>query len=411
MTTNGTTTNSLHRRLLPLYVGVALQGFLLWLPVEKLFMNEIGFDPASVGLMAAAYAGIVPFIEVPSGILADRWSRRGVLVISSVALAVSTLIGGLSHNVATYIVGALVLGVYFALYSGTVESMVYDTVVEETGDGAAFERLIGRARFVESMALVASSLLGGWVASLLPTRVTYLLSVPFVLASIIAYLRFREPRLHRAGEPAPLRRHIATTVRTLTHQRALAPVILLSVLVAVLMQTVFEFGPLWLVAVSAPAVLFGPYWAGLTSTIGIGGLLAGRLDLTRPATLAAVGGLIVASAAALTVTTSLVAITAAQIVLALLLMVISVHVSQLLHDAVPAEVRTGVASGVSTFTWLVFLPFSLVFGAVSDAVGVHAAAALIVGFAVLVVALMVVAARRKAPVAEPEMPAPALVAA
>ena len=76
----------MRRRLLPLLVAVWFQGFLLWVPVEKLFMSEIGFDPASVGVMAAAYAAVVPIIEVPSGILADRWSRRGVLIISSVAL-------------------------------------------------------------------------------------------------------------------------------------------------------------------------------------------------------------------------------------------------------------------------------------------------------------------------------------
>ena len=39
-------------------------------------MSEIGFDPASVGVMAAAYAAVVPIIEIPSGILADRWSRH-----------------------------------------------------------------------------------------------------------------------------------------------------------------------------------------------------------------------------------------------------------------------------------------------------------------------------------------------
>ena len=49
--------------------------------------------------MAAAYAAVVPILEVPSGILADRWSRRGVLMAASAALALSALIGGLSHNV------------------------------------------------------------------------------------------------------------------------------------------------------------------------------------------------------------------------------------------------------------------------------------------------------------------------
>ncbi|MPZ83819.1 MAG: hypothetical protein GEV28_26875 [Actinophytocola sp.] len=101
-------------------------------------------------------------------------------------------------------------------------------------------------------------------------------------------------------------------------------------------------------------------------------------------------------------------ITAAQIVLGLLLVAISVHVSQRLHDAVPSTVRAGVASGVSTFTWLVFLPFSLVFGLVSNAVGVHGAALLLAGGALVTSVLLATAARRRPRVPAPE---PELVAA
>jgi hypothetical protein len=129
-------TGGLARRLRPLQVGAGLQGFMLWVPVEKLFQTQIGFDAAAIAVMAVAYAAVVPLLEVPSGILADRWSRSGILIISSAAAAVSALVGGLSHNVATYIVAALILGVYFAMNSGTVDSVVYDTVIEETGSAA-----------------------------------------------------------------------------------------------------------------------------------------------------------------------------------------------------------------------------------------------------------------------------------
>ena len=111
-------------------------------------MNEIGFDAATVGLMAAAYAALVPIVEIPSGVIADRWNRRGVLMIAGLSLAES-LVGGLSHNVPTYIAGAMVLGVYFAMYSGTA-GRSSDTVLEVTGSGASYARQIGRMRLVEA---------------------------------------------------------------------------------------------------------------------------------------------------------------------------------------------------------------------------------------------------------------------
>ncbi len=283
----------LHRRLLPLHIATALQGFMLWAPVEKLFMTEIGFDPAAVGVMAAAYAAIVPIVEVPSGILADRWSRRGVLIVASIALALSALIGGLSTDVPTYILSALILGVFFAMHSGTLDSVVYDTVLEEAGTSDEFEHRIGRVRITESMALVSGSLVGGWIASLTSTRLTYFLTVPFAVLSILAYRRFREPQLHQAGARISLRRHLAVTYRALTRSRQLLPIITLTVLASLIFQLIIEFGPLWLVAIAAPAILYGPYWASLMSTLGFGGLLAGRLNLERPAVAGAAAGLMI----------------------------------------------------------------------------------------------------------------------
>ena len=98
----------------------------------------------------------------------------------------------------------MILGVYFALNSGTVDSVVYDTVLEETGSSGLYEKWIGRVRMVESLALAGSALAGG------------------VLAGLVS-------------------------------------------------QAVFEFGPLWLVSLQAPAAAFGPYWAALVATLGLGG--------------------------------------------------------------------------------------------------------------------------------------------
>jgi hypothetical protein len=57
----------LNRRLGPLYAAVFFQNLALWVPIEKLFMTTIGFNAASVGVMASVYALVVPVLEVPSG--------------------------------------------------------------------------------------------------------------------------------------------------------------------------------------------------------------------------------------------------------------------------------------------------------------------------------------------------------
>jgi MFS family permease len=368
----------LHRRLRPLYLAILLQGFVLWVPVEKLFMSEIGFDARSVGIMAAAYAAVVPFLEIPSGILADRWSRRGVLMIAGGALMASELVGGLSTNVTTYIVSALLLGVFFAMQSGTVDSIVYDTVLEEFGTGDAFEATIGRMRMRESAALVGSALAGAGLAAITSPRLTYFLTIPFGIASLRALQAFREPRLHQVEERETVRAQIALTYRTILGRGGLFPIIATMVVTALLLQALLEFGPLWMVAVAAPALLYGPHWAGLTSAFGLGATLAGRVRFDQPATLATVIGLMFAFSLTLTFSRMAAVVIVAQVGLAMLLVAVSTFLSRRLHDCVASTIRAGVSSGVGTLTWIVFLPFALGFGALSDGAGVHTAGWMIV---------------------------------
>jgi len=103
-----------------------------------------------------------------------------------------------------------------------------------------------------------------------------------MLLAVAAFLRFDEPRLHRAAEPVALRQQVATTIRAMTRQRAVLLAVLLAALASVVSQTVFEFGPLWLVALHAAPGIYGPYWAALVSTLGLGGYLVSRLRLGTP---------------------------------------------------------------------------------------------------------------------------------
>lgn len=322
-----------------------------------------------------------------------------MLIVGAAALVVSMVIGGSSYDVPTYIVGALALGVFFAMYTGTMESVVYDTVLEVTGSGEAFQRHFGRVRLTESASMVSSALLGGWLAGFTGTRATHWLTVPFVAASIIALVWFRQPRVHEAAQPSSLREHLATTYTTLVRRIDLLPVVLLAVLTALIPSTLFEFGPLWLVALSAAAVVYGPFWAGLVSTLGLGGLIAEWLRLDRPAALTLVVPVLGLSAWALTASRSLLVLTIAQVTLLLLVVALGIHTTQRLHDAVLSSVRSSVASGVGGLSWMVFVPFALGFGSVSNSSGVHAAGWLIVAVVVVtaVVAFRVFSRRPDAP--------------
>lgn len=396
---SGRATTAVTARLIPLYAFFFLGGVLLWVPIEKLFLVEIGFTPQTIGVMAAAYAALVPLLEVPSGILADRWSRKGVLMIGNLGMFGSALVGGLSTNVSTYIAAAMLLSIYFAMQSGTFDAIVYDTVLEETGSSDRFESVIGRARLAESTALVLGALAGGALAAATEPRVTYFATLPFLLAAMACLLAFREPVLHQQAESRSLREHVSVTASTLRHDPRLLPIAALLIISGLVTTTLFEFGPLWLVDGEAGAAAYGPMWAALMAALGVGGLLAGRVRFDSRSTQAVVAMALLGASAVLVLSRSLLLVTAAQVLLVTLTVTLAIFVTKLLHDGVASDIRSGVASGVGAATWTVFLPFALVFGWVSEHWGVHTAGTMLLAVSALAVPLLMAVTRPGAPAA------------
>ena len=89
---------SVRARLRPLYATGFIHGFALWYAVEKLFMKSIGFNDFLITIVTITYIVVMTMANIPLGVLADRWSRKGVLYLATCALIAGTLICGLSHG-------------------------------------------------------------------------------------------------------------------------------------------------------------------------------------------------------------------------------------------------------------------------------------------------------------------------
>jgi predicted MFS family arabinose efflux permease len=382
----------LTKRLLPLYIAAFSQGLVLWAPIEKVFLRSLGFDQAALGLMAACYASLIPLVDLISGILADRWSRKGVLMLASVASMLNALLGGLSHDVPTYLVSTLFFGVEVALVSGTYESILYDTLLEETGHSHAFEKRLGQVKLLNSLALIIGALVGGLVATLLSPRLAYFATIPLVAMSLGALLTFHEPHLHHAEGRISLSRHLVAISQTLFQRGKTLRIITVLLATSLLLSVIFEFGPLWQLALGAPVGFYGLANAVVLSAGGVGSLLSIRLTLAKPASIVGVAGLLLGASLALVVVKSVVVVILAQGMLVAGGVGVSMVFTRLLHDSLSSRVRAGAASGVSALSSISFVFFALIFGVVSQHIGIFHAGWMVVGVTLLASMLLVTVA-------------------
>lgn len=364
------------RRLLPLYLAVFCQGVVFWYAIEKVFMTNIGFNEAGIGAMVAAYSAVMLLVETPAGILADRWSRKGVLILASVALGLSALLGGLSAGPALFVISTLFWGMYSALSSGTYDSIIYDVLQEEEGTSKRYEKFYGRHKIVEGLAFVVGSLSGGVMAQLIDMRATFFYSLIPIALSIVLLWLFKDPTIHKAEPAASLKDHISQTLHAILRKRTLLTILVSLVALTVVLSSLYEFSQLWLIALAVPIIFYGPASALLFASWSIGGMIASLLR-SRDRLLITCA-VMLASAICLSISHAVLLIVIAQTILAIGIVGVTVVLTHQLHDQLPSRVRAGASSAVSTMASIAIIPTALVFGTLAHAQSIFVANILLV---------------------------------
>ena len=193
----------------------ALSELVPYYPLYALLFLDTGLSGAQVSLLFGVWSATAVLTEVPAGALADRWSRRGVLVLGGVLQAVAFVVWTAAPSPAAFMVGFVVWGVAGALWSGAAEALVYDGLAA-TGAEESFARVNGAMTAAELLVQIPTAV----AASLLFAGGGYPLvgwvSVGCCLAAAALATRFPEPPRADDGEDllATLRSGVRHAVRT-----------------------------------------------------------------------------------------------------------------------------------------------------------------------------------------------------
>jgi MFS family permease len=366
-------------------------------------MVHIGFTPTTIAVSIIVIFSVGIILDVPSGILADRWSRKSVLMIALVALGVASLLLGLSHDVIEYIIAGVLFAVYSALHSGVFDAMVYDTVVEEQGSRDGYERYLGYASAINGVAMVIGSIVGGVVGRKVGLSATYFISVPSGFLAASALMLFREPRIHLKTDAANVASHVKQTFAAVFQKGYFVWIILAILFTTAIFNFILEVDQLWPLALHLNIILYGPLNALLLMGFAVGGPLAAFL-MRKRTYLVIAGALGIICVALLTVRDMPVIAAAEFGTVSLFVALYTISLGKL-HDALPSSFRSGASSTVGMLSSALFIPLIFIFGRYTQSSSVFAAARMLTPLALVGVAgLMVISVFRPGSVGPKSLP-------
>ena len=119
----------------------------------------VGLDPLQLVLVGTTLEATAFLFEVPTGVVADVYSRRASVVIGYVLIGVGFVVEGAFPVFAAVLLAQVIWGIGYTFTSGALEAWLSDEIGEANA-GRAFLRAAQIARLGTLAGIVASVALG-----------------------------------------------------------------------------------------------------------------------------------------------------------------------------------------------------------------------------------------------------------
>ncbi len=216
----------------PLYLVIYtfMVGLVFFLPIIVLYYRDIGLSFKDFMLGEALFATVLILAEVPSGYLADRWSRKGSIIIATLAGLVGYTLLVTADSLADTLIAQGVLGIMVAMNSGTLSALMYDSLSAQ-GREKEYGKWEGRRHGLGLYAVAIGCVIGGFAYSY-HWKLPLYLEIVMITLSFIPVLLMKEPERHlKTAETNPFL-DIWETVRYCLHgHKRLAATIFIGVFV------------------------------------------------------------------------------------------------------------------------------------------------------------------------------------
>lgn len=258
------------------YLYPFLYDLILAYPIYTILFQSRGLDLMQISLLLMWWNISAMFLELPTGALADHWSRRKMLVAAPLIKMFCFITWYLADgSFALFALGFTFWSLGSSFVSGTLEAMLYDALAAHQRTGE-YEKVRGRQRIFHHLAFGAASIAGGTIAYFHIDWNLLLSLPPLVGASIVALTMAEPPRLKHAADAHYLV-HFKNAWHELRTNRTFRYILAYQMLAIGVLNEIDEYDPLYYTLVGVPLYALG--WLNMTRALAesIGNLLAHRL--------------------------------------------------------------------------------------------------------------------------------------
>lgn len=206
-----------------------LSGKVSWLAMTIVGVYQLwqvsGMTYANILFLQGLFALFVILLEYPSGIIADRTSRKNLLIIANIAIAMGSLIYSVAHTFDLFVLAEFAYAIGFASISGADNAFIWDSALELRSEEDATKLLASGNQFMMFSAVIMM-VLGGYLAVISLQLVFYISALGSAVAAGI-YFRAHEPTRAKTDKSSVILRQSLAKLKDRRVMQVLGLVIIL----------------------------------------------------------------------------------------------------------------------------------------------------------------------------------------
>jgi MFS family permease len=245
--------------------------------IERLYWASRGITNQQVVYTEIIYAAVVLILEVPTGSLADRWSKKILMIINSFLVVLEFIVLIYANSFWHFALAVSISGVGKALSSGTSNALVYDSL-KMLDKEQSFEKVSGRIGFFDYAASMIAALIGSYIAYKNNYVTTYWLSlISVAICCIVAFLLTEPVSLSQEEKTESYSECIKESFKFLKDHQSIRFVLLFGIVVSSIFVYIDEFWQIYLNEINIPIFLFGAISSARMLSASVSGIYAYKL--------------------------------------------------------------------------------------------------------------------------------------
>lgn len=166
-------------------------------PIAILYFAEVTNSYAAATSIFALHFIAIALFEIPCGVFSDQYlGRKRTIIAANLTRLAAFIIFPLAAITGGYqllLIGALMMGLSDALFSGTEESLLYESVSEAKKE-KIFHEIFGRCRSIMQLGMVIGTLLGFGIAYIFSLQTAMWVTIFFGIAGLVVDLFLVKPK-------------------------------------------------------------------------------------------------------------------------------------------------------------------------------------------------------------------------